>query len=1022
METLSHAPARVVFGVGAEAHVAALLDELGARRVLLVAMARHAEGAERIARALGERSVGVFTTDHPQVPGDVADAAVRRARETNADWVVAHGGGTPIGVAKAIALELGEGLRVGAVPTTYAGSERTNIWGITRDGAKKTGREERVRPSLVVYDPTLTLGLDRELSLQSLFNAMAHALEALYADDATDDARGAAEASLRPLVEGARAIAADPSDLEGRTEALRGAALASAALGAAGMALHHKLAHVLGGSFGTPHAATHATLLPYTFGFNAPAAPEALAAARRAFGTDDPPAFLYDLQRALGLSTSLRALGLGEDDLPAIADAVLEATYPNPRAVDREGLLALLSDALHDRRPSLHTRRMSLPSGCEGPHATLPVTVRGAPIDRARVIVLALHGRGASADRFVADLERRLGPRDDVAFVAPQARHNTWYPKGFRAPLDENAPFLESALSVVEALYAELAGQRAPTAEGGLSPSETELAARVGDARVIPVGFSQGACLLLTWLSRTKARPQQALAFTGAHTPLPDADFGAARGLRLHLGSAAGDPWIARETFEEAVGRFREAGAEVDATLVPGDTHGIHRPDEDALRRALDHAAMNDPLDYQAGFGNALASEARPGALPRHQNSPRRVPFGLVAEQLNGTGFTVKRAENRRTWMYRLRPQILDRGFRPRAHARFVGDFHEAVPFPEHLGFSPLPIPEAPTDFLAGLTTFAGAGDASMRRGAAIHLYAANANMGRVAFCDVDGDLCVVPERGRLHVRTELGRLNVLPGELVILPRGIRFTVEVPDGQARGFVAELFDGHFTLPERGPIGANGLADERHFLAPVASFEDDAQPWTIVVRQGGRLWEIESPHSPFDVVAWHGSYAPFKYALERFNSLGSVSFDHPDPSILTVLTSPLDAHGRNAIDVAVFRSRWDVSQHTFRPPYYHRNSAIELNGVISSPAGSRWAPGSFTFTPYLTPHGIATASYEATVGADDEAADRPERIPEDSLWIQFESTYLLKVMPWMLDHPSRDHAFLERFSGFERREPL
>jgi len=995
LETLSDAPERVVFGAGAERAVAALLAELGARRVLLVAQDRHADGAARITRELGERAVGVFTTDRPQVPAEVADAAVARAREAGADWVVAHGGGTPIGVAKAIALALP--VQLGAVPTTYAGSERTDVWGITRDGRKTTGRDARVRPRLVVYDPELTLGLDRGMSIDSLFNALAHSLEALYAADATPEARRAAEASVEPILAGLRAVATDPTDPAGRALALRGAALASAALGGASMGLHHKLAHVLGGSLGTPHARTHATLLPYTFGFNALAAPDVVALLHRAWSTDDPPAFLYDLQRELGLATSLRALDVAEARLAGVADEVLEARYPNPRPVDRDAIRTLLDDAMHDRRPSLRTTRIPLPAGVTGPHAGLAVSVHGAALDRARVAVLAVHGRGASADRFVGELARRIGPRPDVAFVAPQARDNTWYPKGFLAPIADNEPHLGSALAVVEALWGELE-------------------ARVGAERIVVVGFSQGACLVLTWLSRTTARPRRVLAFTGAPTPLPDARFDAARDVELYLGSAADDPWVTRDVVEAGAARFRDAGAHVEVTLAPGNDHGIHAADDAALRRAVERAAAADALAYQAGYGSALACEARPGALPRDQNSPRRVPYGLVAEQINGTGFTVRRAENRRTWMYRLRPQILDRGFRPRAHGRFVGDFADAVPLPEVLGFRPPPLPGEPTDFLSGITTFAGAGDVSLGTGAAVHLYAATADMVRTAFCNVDGDLVVIPERGRLHVQTELGRLAVAPGELAILPRGIRFRVALPDGEARGFIGELFDRHLALPERGLIGANGLADERHFLAPVAEFEDEAAPWTIVVRQGGRLWEVDAPHSPFDVVAWHGTYAPFKYALHHFNSLGSVSFDHADPSILTVLTSPIDGHGRNALDVAVFRGRWDVAEHTFRPPYFHRNAAVEFNGVIASPPGSRWQPGAFTFTPYLTPHGISSRGYAQAVTAPDADAERPERMPDDSLWIQLESAYRMKVMPWMLDHPARDLEHLASFSDF------
>ncbi|HEY4178015.1 MAG TPA: iron-containing alcohol dehydrogenase [Kofleriaceae bacterium] len=991
METLSRDPDRVVFGAGAERATAELLDELGAQRVLLVAQAHHRDGADRIAKALGARAVGVFTTDQPQVPAAVAEAAVARARETNADWIVAHGGGTPIGVAKAIALQLP--VAIAAVPTTYAGSERTNIWGITRDGKKVTGRDDRVRPRLVVYDPELTLDLDRAISIDSLFNALAHSVEALYAHDATDEARRLAEASLQPLLDGIRAIAASPTDPAGRLLALRGAAFASASLAGASMGLHHKLAHVLGG-LGTPHARTHATLLPYTLGFNATAVPHVVKLLQLAGATHDPAAFIYDMQRSLGLTTSLRSLEVG-DKLVTIADEVLATQYPNPRPVDRAAITELLEDMLHDRRPSLATRHVPMPAGAIGPHATMTVGVREAK--KTRAVILALHGRGASGDRFAGDLERRIGPRGDVTIVAPQARDNTWYPKPFSAPPADNQPALDSALSVVEALY-------------------RDLEKTYGADRIIVAGFSQGACLALTWLSQTTSRPRHVLAFTGALTTLPDATFAAAQGVELHMGSATNDPHLPREALEAAVAKFREVGAHVDATVVASSAHAIHPVDEDALRAMVERVAAADPLSYQAGFGNALASEACPHALPRSQNSPRRVPYGLYAEQINGTGFTVERDKNERVWLYRLRPQAVSTPVRPRAHAHFTGNFAQGVPLPELLGYRPLAVPTTPTDFLAGLTTFAGAGDPSIGRGAAVHLYAANTDMVRTAMCNLDGDLVLIPELGRLHVQTELGHLNVAPGELCILPRGIRFRIALHDKEARGFVGELFDGHFRLPERGLIGANGLADERHFLAPVAAFEDDISPWTIVVRNGGQLWEHDAPHSPFDVVAWHGTYAPFKYAFENFNSLGSVSFDHPDPSILTVLTAPLDTHGRNAFDLGVFRSRLDVTQDTFRPAFLHRNSASEFNGVILSPATSRWRPGMFTYTPLLAPHAVSTATYADVLTQTDEAANRVDRVPEDSLWIQFESAYALKVMPWMLEHDARNREHLAAFGDF------
>lgn len=564
--TLEDGPDRVLFGEGAAEAAPAELGRLGASRVLVIGSGRRPEGPARVARALGSLAVGTFPVDAPQVPVATARAAVAAAEEARADWVLAVGGGTPIGVTKAIALELP--VRLAAIPTTYAGSERTDIWGLVDGGRKTTGRDPRVRPRLVLYDPALTRELPRELSLQSLFNALAHAAEALYAAEASPEAVRAARAALRPLLDGLRALAADPADRLGRERALLGAYFAATALGGAAMGLHHKLAHVLGGAFDAPHGPTHAVMLPYSLGFVLPAAPAATEALREAFGHPDPPAFLYDLQRTFGLPTSARSLGLREYQLPAIADEVLRHPYRSPRTPDRGALLGLLTDALHDRRPSLVSRREPLPGGVSGPHAGLEITVRGAPLERARVVVLGLHGRGASADRLLGDLERRLGPATDVTWVAPQARDNTWYPKGFLAPPADNQPHLDSALAVVEALW-------------------ERLAAAVGPERVIPVGFSQGACLLATWLSVTTARPRRLLLFSGAPTPLPEATFAAAAGAAIHLGGSAADPWLPAGLLEASADRLRAAGAEVALSLVPGEVHAIHPPDDAALRAAV---------------------------------------------------------------------------------------------------------------------------------------------------------------------------------------------------------------------------------------------------------------------------------------------------------------------------------------------------------------------------------------------------------------------------------------------------
>ena len=419
-------------------------------------------------------------------------------------------------------------------------------------------------------------------------------------------------------------------------------------------------------------------------------------------------------------------------------------------------------------------------------------------------------------------------------------------------------------------------------------------------------------------------------------------------------------------------------------------------------------------LSYLTGFGNHLASEAVPGTLPPRGNTPKEPAHGLYAEQINGSGFTVERRANLRTWLYRLRPAIHAGRFAAvPMPGRFVGRFHDAVPSPEAMRFRPLPMPTGEVDFLDGIHTFAGAGDPAMRQGMAIHLFAANTDMGRV-FANIDGDLLVAPEQGTIRVQSELGFLEAKAGEIVTVPRGIRFKVTLPDGPVRGFMAELFEGHFQLPERGLIGANGLADERHFRAPVAAYDDRVEPTKIIVKQAGRFFATEAPWSPFDVVAWHGRYAPFVYDLRMFMSYGSVSFDHPDPSVLTVLTSPHDDHGNNVIDVGVFLGRWDPTEDTFRPPYFHRNAAVEFNAVIASSNDHGPYPGgAFSFTPNLTPHGVPPAS----VRRASSAPDTPSRGSDDSIWLQFESTYTLSVMSEFLDSDQRDDGFLAQFDGWE-----
>lgn len=542
---------RVLSGVGAEGRLVEALVEAGARRVLLIAMRRHAEGAARLSEALGERAAGIFTTDRPQVPQPVADAATAHAREVGADWLVSHGGGTVVGIAKAVALSLP--VKIAAIPTTYAGSERTDIWGLTRGDDKITGRDARVRPALVAYDPTLSQSLPLPMSLQSLVNALSHSVEALYAERATARAREAALQSVPRIIEALRGLSASPADLEARALALEGAGLAGAALGGADMALHHKLAHVLGG-LGLPHAPTHAALLPFTLAFNGPSAPEAMATLKSLSGIEELPGWLFDVLARAGLPASLEALGVQWDQLELLVGRALARRYPNPRPLTAEGIRGLLVDAWLGRRPTWAPRRVSLETP-EGPHAGLEAVVAGAPLASARRVVIAVHGRGGDAERMAAQVLGFAEGVEGVSVLAPQAAARAWYPHGFRAPVVDNEPHLSSALASLDAAWAAATEGRDPAA-------------------VLVTGFSQGACLLLGWLETRAARPGAVVIFSGARPPL-EGDYGQLEGVPVFMTISEEDRWIPLATFDETAQAIEAAGAALTARRRPGDEHVI---------------------------------------------------------------------------------------------------------------------------------------------------------------------------------------------------------------------------------------------------------------------------------------------------------------------------------------------------------------------------------------------------------------------------------------------------------------
>jgi homogentisate 1,2-dioxygenase len=422
-------------------------------------------------------------------------------------------------------------------------------------------------------------------------------------------------------------------------------------------------------------------------------------------------------------------------------------------------------------------------------------------------------------------------------------------------------------------------------------------------------------------------------------------------------------------------------------------------------------------VSYQSGFGNEFATEAVSGGLPQGQNSPQRHPLGLYAEQFSGTPFTAPRAQNRRSWLYRIRPSVTHRPFEEVA-SRLLrsGPFNEAPPTPNQLRWDPLPIPEAPTDFVEGLITMGGSGDPALQAGVAIHLYAANQPMRDRFFYDADGELLIVPQLGRLSIFTELGVMDAAPGEICILPRGLKFRIDLPEGAARGYVCENFGAYFRLPELGPIGANGLANARDFLAPVAAFEDREGDFRVVARFQGRLWEAPIDHSPLDVVAWHGNYAPYKYDLARFNCINTVSFDHPDPSVYTVVTSPSAVPGTANVDFAVFPPRWQVAEHTFRPPWFHRNFMNEFMGLIFGTYDAKaegFVPGGASLHNCMSGHGPDAETYERATSA----GLKPVYL-ENTLAFMFETQLVIRPSRFALETSIRQHEYFECWQGLKK----
>jgi homogentisate 1,2-dioxygenase len=421
---------------------------------------------------------------------------------------------------------------------------------------------------------------------------------------------------------------------------------------------------------------------------------------------------------------------------------------------------------------------------------------------------------------------------------------------------------------------------------------------------------------------------------------------------------------------------------------------------------------------YQSGFGNEFASEALPGALPRDQNTPQKPPFGLYVEELNGTAFTAPRGVSRSTWTYRIRPSAVHKPFKP-IDNRLIrsGPFNEVPPTPNQLRWRPLPIPSSPTDFVQGIVTLGGNGDPATQSGAAIHVYAANQSMRDRFFYNADGELLIVPQHGALAVHTELGVLDVPQGHVCLIPRGVKFRVELPDGGARGYMLENYGQHMRLPDLGPIGTFGLANARDFEAPVASYEDRDGDFRVVAKYGGGLWEAEIDHSPLDIVAWRGNYIPFRYDLYKFQCINTVTFDHPDPSIYCVLASPTAVPGTSNVELGCFPPRWTVAEHTFRPPPFHRNVASEFLGLIAGEyigKADGFGPGSASLHNCMSGHGPDAAAYQRG-----READLKPQYLDNTLVFLFETQLPIRPTKFALESDLLERDYYTHWQGLKKQ---
>jgi homogentisate 1,2-dioxygenase len=423
---------------------------------------------------------------------------------------------------------------------------------------------------------------------------------------------------------------------------------------------------------------------------------------------------------------------------------------------------------------------------------------------------------------------------------------------------------------------------------------------------------------------------------------------------------------------------------------------------------------------YMPGFGNDFETEALPGALPYGQNSPQRPAYGLYAEQLSGSPFTAPRGINERSWLYRMRPSVRHNGRFSKTSLPF---WKTAPSLDDHdlpigqLRWGPPPMPNEGTTFISGIRTMTTAGDVNTQTGMAAAVYLVNQSMTDEYFYNADGEMLIVPQSGGIRFFTELGKIDVQPGEICVIPRGMKFKAELLDGPARGYLCENYGAKFTLPDRGPIGANCLANSRDFKTPQAAYEDKDAPSTLTVKWCGKFYETKISHSPLDVVAWHGNYAPYKYDLRSFSPVGAILFDHPDPSIFTVMTAPSGEEGTANVDFVIFPERWSVAEHSFRPPWYHMNIMSEFMGLIygqydAKPDG--FVPGGISLHNCMLPHGPDATAFEKASTVE----LKPQKLT-NTLAFMFETRYPQHLTSYAASVETLQTDYIECWSGLDKK---